>query len=396
MPTALHIGMPAIQLAVSWFDAVTERPVAAALVVSALVLGTLIAGLGLRVIARRTRSLRRHVLAVTLSALGIGALAAALFAELMIIDSRDLERIAGLLCVTAVFATLLVLVASVPLGRDAERLERTVRSIEAGDREVRTRVDRADELGHVARALDELTARLGTLERERAGYEAERTAMLSSVGHDLRTPLAALRAATEALADGIAPDPDRYLRSMQRDLEALTALVDDLFLVARIEAGRLDWDPTSIDLTEVADEAVEALTPVAASKGVTLRLEAATRVRVNGNAAALGRVIRNLLDNAIRHAPEGSGIVVDVSSDGQATLRVSDDGPGFPAQFSDDAFGRFTRADTSRNRETGGAGLGLAIARGLVEAHGGRIWIEPPPGGRVAFELPQPAPVVTT
>lgn len=396
MAAARHDGMPGIQLAVSWVDAVNERPVAAALVAAALVLGTVLAGLGLRAATRRARSLHHHVLAVTLAALCIGAIASVLFAQLMIIESRELGRIAALFGVTAVFATLLVLVASVPLGRDAERLARTVRSIEAGDREVRTGVDRADELGHVARALDALTARLGMLERERAGYEAERTAMLSSVGHDLRTPLAALRAATEALADGIAPDPDRYLLSMLRDLEALTALVDDLFLVARIEAGRLDWDPISVDLTEVADEAVEALTPVAASKGVTLRLEAATRVRVNGNAAALGRVIRNLVDNAIRHAPEGSGIVVDVSSDGRATLRVTDDGPGFPAQFSDDAFSRFTRADTSRNRETGGAGLGLAIARGLVEAHGGRIWIEPPPGGRVAFELPQPAPVVTT
>ena len=85
--------------------------------------------------------------------------------------------------------------------------------------------------------------------------------MLSSVGHDLRTPLAALRAAVEALADGVAPDPARYLRSMQRDVEALTALVDDLFLLARIEAGRLELHPVAVDLTEVADEAVEALAP---------------------------------------------------------------------------------------------------------------------------------------
>ena len=379
-------------VAASWVDTLADRPVATTLFAAALVLGTVSAGLGLRVVARRTRTLRHHVLAVTLAALGIGAVAAVLFAQLMIIDTSELGRFAGLLVVTALFAILLVVVASVPLGRDAQRLERTVRSIEAGDRDVRSSIDRADELGHVARALDELTARLGALERERAGYEAERTAMLSSVGHDLRTPLAALRAATEALVDGLAPDPERYLRSMQRDVEALTALVDDLFLVARIEAGRLDWEPVALDLTEIADEAVEALTPVAATKDVTLRLEAAARVRTTGNAAALGRVIRNLLDNAIRHAPNGSVIVVDVGRDGMATLRVSDDGPGFPDEFSGDAFSRFTRADSSRNRETGGAGLGLTIARGLVEAHGGRIWIESPPGGTVAFEIPVSVP----
>jgi len=379
-------------VAASWVDTLADRPVATTLFAAALVLGTVSAGLGLRVVARRTRTLRHHVLAVTLAALGIGAVAAVLFAQLMIIDTSELGRFAGLLVVTALFAILLVVVASVPLGRDAQRLERTVRSIEAGDRDVRSSIDRADELGHVARALDELTARLGALERERAGYEAERTAMLSSVGHDLRTPLAALRAATEALVDGLAPDPERYLRSMQRDVEALTALVDDLFLVARIEAGRLDWEPVALDLTEIADEAVEALTPVAATKDVTLRLEAAARVRTTGNAAALGRVIRNLLDNAIRHAPNGSVIVVDVGRDGMATLRVSDDGPGFPDEFSGDAFSRFTRADSSRNRETGGAGLGLTIARGLVEAHGRRIWIESPPGGTVAFEIPVSVP----
>ena len=168
-----------------------------------------------------------------------------------------------------------------------------MRRIEAGDRARAHRRRRADELGHVARALDELTARLDTLERERAGYEEERTAMLSSVGHDLRTPLAALRVAVEALADGVAPDPDRYLRSMRRDVEALSALVDDFFLLARIESGRLDLDPVAVDLAELADEAVEALAPVAAASGVTLALDGdrdgcacrATRPRSGGSSA---------------------------------------------------------------------------------------------------------------
>jgi signal transduction histidine kinase len=109
---------------------------------------------------------------------------------------------------------------------------------------------------------------------------------------------------------------------------------------------------------------------------------------VSGNPSALGRVIRNLLDNAIRHAPPGSEIRVVVRGEEGALVRVVDEGPGFPAEFADHAFDRFARADPSRNRSTGGAGLGLAIARGLIEAHGGRIWIEQPPGGRVAFELP--------
>jgi signal transduction histidine kinase len=268
------------------------------------------------------------------------------------------------------------------------RLETTVRRLEEGDRTVRTGIERADELGHVARALDELTARLDALERERAGYETERNAMLSSVGHDLRTPLAALRVAVDALVDGVAPDPERYLRSMRRDVEVLATLVDDFFLLARIEGGRLDLHPVLVDLTEVADEAVEALAPAAAAQGVTLTLDASARVHVRGNPTALGRVVRNLVDNAIRHAPIGSVVQVAVAADRCPSVRVVDEGPGFPPDFGDEAFTRFSRADASRNRATGGAGLGLAIAKGLIEAHGGRIWIEAPPGGRVSFELP--------
>jgi two-component system sensor histidine kinase BaeS len=372
----------------SWFSALADKPVASILAFVGLAVAAIGAGLGLRTLTRRVPSLRNQVLAVTLASLVLGAAAAVVLARLMVLEPGELPAVVGALAVTAVFATLLVLTASSPLGRDVRSLEAAVRAIEAGDRSVRTAVDRADELGHVARAIDELTARLDTLERERAGYEAERTAMLSSVGHDLRTPLSALRAAVEALADGVAPEPERYLRSMQRDVEALSALVDDLFLLASIEAGRLDVHAHTTDLTEVADEAVDALAPVAAARGLTLRLDASERVHVSGNPSALGRVIRNLLDNAIRHAPPGSEIRVVVRGEEGALVRVVDEGPGFPAEFADHAFDRFARADPSRNRSTGGAGLGLAIARGLIEAHGGRIWIEQPPGGRVAFELP--------
>ncbi len=375
-------------IAASWWDGIVDQPVHAALALAGLAAGTVLAAAALRLLTRRARSLRREVLAVTLAALAIGAVAAVLLARLMILDSGDLARVAGVLALTAVVATILVLLASVPLGRDVRRLETTVRRIEQGDRTVRTGVERADELGHVATALDELTTRLDALERERSGYEAERNAMLSSVGHDLRTPLAAMRVAVEALADGVAPDPDRYLRSLRRDVEALGALVDDFFLLASIEGGRLELHRVPVDLTDVADEAVEALAPVAAAAGVHLALDASTHVQVRGNPTALGRVVRNLIDNAIRHAPTGSVVRIAVGVDGRPSMRVVDEGPGFPPEFRDEAFGRFTRADTSRNRATGGAGLGLAIARGLVEAHGGRIWIDGPPGGRVAFELP--------
>ena len=216
--------------------------------------------------------------------------------------------------------------------------------------------------------------------------------MLTSVGHDLRTPLSALRAAVEALADGVAPDPERYLRAMAHDVEALGALIDDVFLLASIESGRLDLHREPIDLSELADEAVEALSPAAAARRVTLSLVAGRRAGQRQRHShrtsdpqphrqrdpPRPRRLRRRRDRRRRRAPRRCASSIA--------------GPGFPAEFSRHVFEPFARADPSRTRATGGAGLGLVIARGLVEAHGGRIWIEQPDGARtgarVAFDLP--------
>jgi signal transduction histidine kinase len=354
----------------------------------ALSIGTAALAVVLRIGVRRSRSLRRHVLAVLFAAHAIGAAAAVTAARLMVLDEGELGPVLGISALTALFSVGLVVVATAPLVRDVRRLEATVRRLETGDRTVRTGLDRLDELGHVAQALDELTARLDQLERERAANEDARRSLLTNIGHDLRTPLAALRAALEALTDGVAPDPARYLRSMQRDVDALAGMIDDLFLLARLEAGRLDLHPTTVDVAELADDAVEALGPTAAARGVRLVLDTAGAVPVRANAAAVSRVIRNLLDNAVRFAPAGSEVRISIERHPVPTVRVVDGGPGFPPGFAVHAFERFSRPDDHRSRADGGTGLGLAIARGLVDAHGGRIWIEDPPGGRVAFQLP--------
>jgi signal transduction histidine kinase len=374
----------------SWAGELAAQPLKTAAALAGLAVATVVVSAVLRRTNRRVRSLRGQVLTITMVSLALGAGAAFVLSWLMVLDPADVGTVVGVLALTAALAAGLVVLASAPLGRDVDKLEATVRRIEQGDRAVRAGIDRADELGHVARALDELTCRLEALEHERVRYESERRTMLTSVSHDLRTPLAALRAAVEALVDGVAPDPDRYLQSMQRDVAALASLIDDLFLVARLEHGRYELQRTTVDLTEVADEAIEALTPMAAAHRVALRLDTAHRVRVSGNASALGRVIRNLLDNAIRHAPADSTVTVTVAvrAGDRPVVRISDEGPGFDPDLAPRAFESFTRADPSRARDTGGAGLGLAIARGIVQAHGGDMWIDAAPGGRVAFELP--------
>jgi signal transduction histidine kinase len=142
------------------------------------------------------------------------------------------------------------------------------------------------------------------------------------------------------------------------------------------------------DLTDVADEAMEVLLPVATRENVDLVLQAPSRVVVRTGPEAVSRVMRNLLDNAIRYAPEGSAVTISVSQGDGASVLVLDEGPGFSEDFVAQAFDSLTRSDSDRNRDTGGTGLGLAIAKGFVTALDGEIWAEPGPGGRVGFRLP--------
>ncbi|MFM7535557.1 MAG: sensor histidine kinase [Acidimicrobiales bacterium] len=369
-------------------DAIAAHPVETIVGALAVLLSTAGIGFALRRATVRLWSVRAQLLAISLAGTVVGALVAWLLATAMILDEAQLVPTLAVLVVTFVLAMVIVTIASTSLGATAHRLADTVAAIEGGDRAVRTGIARRDELGRIADALDQLTVRLAELEAERGRLDTERATMLSSISHDLRSPLAALSAAVEAMIDGVAPDPERYLRSMRADVDALTALVDDVFLLAGIQSGRLDLERGPVDLLECCDEAIEALRPTAAARGIDLTLSG-SRTNVPANARAIGRVVRNLLDNAIRHAPEGSVVQTSVNDGGTPRITVSDEGVGFPDDFIDRAFEVWARADGSRNRSTGGSGLGLAIAHGLVDAHGGRIWIEPATGGRVTFELPR-------
>jgi two-component system, OmpR family, sensor histidine kinase BaeS len=335
-----------------------------------------------------SRSVARLIAAVGLTTVGLIAVAVALGAWRMFLSSHDLRLVTAVLVFAAGLGVVFAVGVARSLTTDLEALRHTAERVAADDLSQSTGIERDDELGAVAAALDEMVGRLAAAERQRVRDETSRRTLLAAVGHDLRTPLAALQAAIESLQDGVATDPERYLRSMGRDVAALSALVDDLFLLTRIETGDLTIDRQPMDLSELADETIEAMAPVASREGVELRLDTPGRVPVLGAPDALGRVMRNLVDNAIRHAPEASHVRVRVANGDYATVEVIDEGPGFPPELVPSVFDSFVRGEASRSRETGGAGLGLAIARGVVEAHGGTIWVSPGPGGRVTFRVP--------
>ena len=329
----------------------------------------------------RFNRLGRRFMWASLGVLAVAVIMIVIAAQQMFINDQDLGFLLWILVPATIAAAIVAYLLSSPIARDAQRLSWAAQEVARGHLDARSGVSRNDELGDAAREFDRMAVRLEAVEQERA-------LMLSSISHDLRTPLAALRASVEAIRDGVAPDPDAYLNGMEHQVQALAHLVDDLQLHTRLISGTLEMTHTRIDLTEVADEAVETLAAIAKAKRVALVLEAREHVMVDGDAAQLGRAIRNLLDNAIRHTPSGSTVTVCVEArPGGALLRVCDEGSGFLPEIRERAFEPFTRGDPARDTRTGTAGLGLAIVRGIVAAHGGSVAVGDTPGGTVEILL---------
>lgn len=231
-------------------------------------------------------------------------------------------------------------------------------------------------------------------ESERAA-EAARRQLVAWISHDLRTPLAGIRAMSEALTDGVVAEPDEvsdYARRIRRETVRLAAMVEDLFQLSRITSGALRLTFSTVPLRDIVSEVVAAETAAAARKGVTVRADGdSTWPVVRGSDPELARVVRNLLANAIRHTPpDGTVVVAADVHDGRARLRVDDECGGIPAADPDQLFDVAFRGGTARTPgDDAGGGLGLAIARGLVEAHGGAIRAyNHGPGCRFEVDLP--------
>jgi signal transduction histidine kinase len=235
-----------------------------------------------------------------------------------------------------------------------------------------------------------LAVRLAMEERSRGRVEDARRQMVAAVSHDLRTPLASLRLLVEAIDDGVVTGEtrERYLRQMRTHVEALTALIDDLFELSRIEAGEISWTMHQVELRELIDDTVTAMRAPAEARGVALAADLpASEMVARANAEKVQRVLFNLIQNAIRHTPADGSVTVRARSAGDGVeIEVADDGEGIPEADGERVFEAFYRGDDARSED--GAGLGLAISRAIVEAHGGRIWLDQgTPGTRVRFTL---------
>jgi signal transduction histidine kinase len=248
-----------------------------------------------------------------------------------------------------------------------------------------------------ALALGRQLARRSVWEREAAdrerALEASRRELVAWVSHDLRTPLAGLRAMAEALEDRVVTEPAQvaaYHATMTREAARLATMVDDLFELSRIHAGALRLRPDALPLADVVSDAVAAVGPAAAAKGVRISGgPTGTWPVVHGSDPELARVVRNLLVNAVRHTPPDGTVELQAGAEGDtAWFAVQDSCGGIPAADLPRVFEVAFRGEPARS-PAGGAGLGLAIARGLVEAHQGRIAVENAgPGCRFVIRLP--------
>ncbi|MGI8728987.1 MAG: sensor histidine kinase [Solirubrobacteraceae bacterium] len=367
-------------------------------------LGAITVGATCALLARRERlgGLRRQALVTTALAFGPLIVALALFVQLMFVSAHD----ALLTVAVGAYSALLGLwggrVLSNRVMDDVETLRAGLLAIGAGERDLTLRLGGADELAQVGTEVEAMVARLTAAEARREESDAARRSLIAAVSHDLRTPVTALRLLAEAVDDEVG-DPDtrrEYVRRLGVHVRALGALIDDLFELTRLEAGEVTWTMHQVQIDELVEETVAAMEPAAQAGGISVRAEIAPPLlSAHVNAERIQRVLFNLIQNAIRHTPADGSVTVRAAGAGQGVeIEVSDTGDGIAANDRDHIFEAFQQGADRTSRTDGSVGLGLAISRAIVEAHGGRIWVvkdageDGEGGARVRFSLPGSTP----
>ena len=319
-------------------------------------------------------------------------------ALLMFLSSHDLALLAGLLAFSVGLTVVVAIASSEPTARKMREVVDAVRSINAGSLETRVPVESRDEVGELAAALNAMVHRLQVSFGRERDLENTRRELVGAVSHDLRTPLASIRAMIESINDGVVSDEEtvrRYLRIMQSEVENLSQLINDLFELSQIDAGTLVLHIESSSVQDLISDTLEGMAHQAAER--RLGLEGGVDMELSPvmmDSHRVQRVLYNLVQNSIRHTPADGSIRISALDAGdEVKVQVADTGAGIDAKYLPRLFERAYRADRSRSRSSGGAGLGLSIAKGIVEAHGGSLWVESELGkGSVfTFTLPKVA-----
>ncbi|CAN5189437.1 HAMP domain-containing sensor histidine kinase [soil metagenome] len=336
------------------------------------------------------------VVASTILSVALGMVAAA---QAMYASWHDLTVLLSVAGVSAIVSAGVAFILGRTFTRNSDHLRSMTRALGDGERvDAAAGASGTAEFAALASELETTSRRLAEARDEVATLDASRRELVAWISHDLRTPLAGLRAMAEALEDDMADDPQRFHRQMRAQVDHLSAMVDDLFELSKIHSGSLGLTMEPVSLYDLVSDAVAELGALAQSRSITLREVSSGELTVVGDPRELARVIGNLLINAIQHSPAGSEISVTARHEGEShvMLTVEDAGGGIPEKDLSKIFQAGWRATPSRTPEQlegvrgGGAGLGLAIVQGIVEAHAGEISVQNIPGGcRFDVRLPR-------
>ncbi|MGB3717380.1 MAG: ATP-binding protein [Candidatus Promineifilaceae bacterium] len=305
-------------------------------------------------------------------------------------EALFLSRVNRVLFIGAIGAAVVALLLGILLARTLSRpireLTAATRAVALGDLEQKVPVRSQDELGELATSFNQMSADL-TKAREL------RRQMTADIAHDLRTPLSIILGHSEALSEGVLPPSSETYHVLHEEAKRLSRMVDELRTLSLAEAGELDLVLRPISPEDLLARTVAAFLPQAEKKGVELVLDAGHDLPdVDVDPDRIAQVLDNLMSNALRFTPEGGRVQLSAKGDrGQVQLIVEDDGPGVPAEEVSYIFSRFYRGDKARSGQEGSSGLGLAIARSIVEAHGGRISAASEQGQGVRFIVELPA-----
>jgi signal transduction histidine kinase len=317
-------------------------------------------------------------------------------ARMMFASPHDLLLATVLLIFASGIAMSLGLFFSAALTDRILAVHSAANAIARGQLTTRIQDPGKDEMAGLALSFNEMAAQLQAAEEKQKELDILRRDLIAWVSHDLRTPLTSIRAILEALGDGVVDDPatvQRYLHTAQQDIRSLSGLIDDLFEMAQVDAGGLQLEPERGSLRDLISDTIESFSELAKRQGITLSGSVAPDtdpVLIDGQ--RMSRVLSNLVSNALRHTPSGGCVNICTSRNRDLVLvEVEDNGEGIKPEDLPHIFERFYRGEKSRNRASGGAGLGLAIARGVIEAHGGRIDVESTPGKGTRFFFTIPA-----